>query len=273
MASTSRRTLSSILAGCVLATPIAPAATAADKLRVLIIDGQNNHDWRAMTPPMKADLERSGRFTVDVVTTPAGQGRRNRPGTPFGPTSPSTTWCSATTTASRGRRRFKRPSRTTSPRGAAWSIIHAANNSFPDWPAYNKMIGLGWRIPSFGDRLTVDDAGKVVRTPKGEGPGLGHGPQHAFKIVVRDADHPITRGMPAEWMHAKDELYHGQRGPGPGHANPRHGLFRQGQGRHRHERADDLGHSLRQGPRLTTRDGPRHGHDTTAIRCVGFTHA
>ena len=26
-------------------------------------------------------------------------------------------------------------------------------------------------------------------------------------------DHPITRGMPAEWMHAKDELYHGQRGP------------------------------------------------------------
>ena len=42
---------------------------------------------------------------------------------------------------------------------------------------------------------------------------VGHGRQHPFKIVVRKPDHPITRGMPAEWMHAKDELYHGQRGP------------------------------------------------------------
>jgi type 1 glutamine amidotransferase len=31
--------------------------------------------------------------------------------------------------------------------------------------------------------------------------------------VVRDAKHPITQGMPSEWMHAIDELYHGQRGP------------------------------------------------------------
>jgi len=27
------------------------------------------------------------------------------------------------------------------------------------------------------------------------------------------ADHPILRGLPAKWMHAKDELYHGLRGP------------------------------------------------------------
>ena len=25
--------------------------------------------------------------------------------------------------------------------------------------------------------------------------------------------HPVMKGIPAEWMHAKDELYHGQRGP------------------------------------------------------------
>ena len=46
------------------------ALGAEEKVRVLIVDGQNNHNWRIMTPPMKADLERSGRFTVDVVTTP-----------------------------------------------------------------------------------------------------------------------------------------------------------------------------------------------------------
>ena len=31
--------------------------------------------------------------------------------------------------------------------------------------------------------------------------------------MVRDADHPITRGMPARWLHAKDELYDRLRGP------------------------------------------------------------
>src|SRR6188508_2523600 len=51
---------------CVAATPV----SAAEKVRVLIIDGQNNHTWQKMTPPMKADLERSGRFDVTVATTP-----------------------------------------------------------------------------------------------------------------------------------------------------------------------------------------------------------
>ena len=59
----------SIVAGWWLALAQPCRAFAAEKVRVLIIDGQNNHNWRAMTPPMKAELERSGRFTVDVVTT------------------------------------------------------------------------------------------------------------------------------------------------------------------------------------------------------------
>src|SRR5262245_47669115 len=44
-------------------------------LRALIIDGQNNHDWKTTTPLLKKALESSGRFkTVDVATAPpAGQ--------------------------------------------------------------------------------------------------------------------------------------------------------------------------------------------------------
>ncbi len=45
--------------------------------------------------------------------------------------------------------------------------VHAANNAFADWPEFNKMIGLGWRDNKFGDRVTIDDHGKVVRTPEG----------------------------------------------------------------------------------------------------------
>lgn len=48
------------------------AAEKGAKIRVLIIDGQNNHDWRKMTPWHKAQLEASGLFTVEVSTTPSG---------------------------------------------------------------------------------------------------------------------------------------------------------------------------------------------------------
>ena len=40
----------------------------------------------------------------------------------------------------------------------------------------------------------------------------GHGAQHEFLVETR-ADHPILRDLPEKWLHAKDELYHGLRGP------------------------------------------------------------
>jgi type 1 glutamine amidotransferase len=36
-----------------------------------------------------------------------------------------------------------------------------------------------------------------------------------FLVTVRDASHPILRGLPATWMHQGDELYSRLRGPGP----------------------------------------------------------
>ncbi len=46
-----------------------------------------------------------------------------------------------------------------------------------------------------------------------KGPGGHHGAQHPFTVIVRDAEHPITKGMPAQWLHANDELYDFLRGP------------------------------------------------------------
>src|SRR5947207_11776787 len=45
-------------------------AVPGKKIRVLIIDGQNNHQWQLTTPLMKKVLEDTGRFTVDVATSP-----------------------------------------------------------------------------------------------------------------------------------------------------------------------------------------------------------
>ncbi|MEK7996096.1 MAG: DUF1080 domain-containing protein, partial [Planctomycetota bacterium] len=40
-------------------------------LKALIVDGQNNHDWKSTTPVLKSLLEKTGLFAVDVATSPA----------------------------------------------------------------------------------------------------------------------------------------------------------------------------------------------------------
>ena len=41
----------------------------AKKQNALIIDGQNNHNWKGTTPVLREYLEGSGLFSVDVATT------------------------------------------------------------------------------------------------------------------------------------------------------------------------------------------------------------
>ena len=99
--------------------------------------------------------------------------------------------------------------------GGGFVVVHAANNSFPNWPAYNEMIGLsGWggRNEKSGPYVYTNAKGDVIRdTSKGR--GGNHGAQWEFPVIVRDKDHPITKGMPTQWLHTKDELYDQLRGP------------------------------------------------------------
>jgi hypothetical protein len=99
--------------------------------------------------------------------------------------------------------------------GGGFVVVHAADNSFSNWLEYNKMIGLGgWggRTEKSGPYVYYDNAGNLVRDIM-VGRGGGHGPKHEFMIQLRDKDHPITKGMPEYWLHAKDELYDSLRGP------------------------------------------------------------
>ncbi len=185
-------------------------ASAAGPIRVLIVDGQNNHDWKSTTPVMKKILEDSGVFAVDVATSPAqgadmngfspdfaryGAVLMNYNGDP---------WPRATRDA------FEKYVRG----GGGLVIMHAADNSFPEWKEFNLMIGLGgWgeRNEKSGPYIRFRD-GKFVRdmTP---GRGGSHGRQHEFTVVTRNPKHPIMKGLPLEWTHAKDELYDRLRGP------------------------------------------------------------
>lgn len=207
----SRRAALCGLAALLLASQTTPAA-GEDKIRLLIIDGQNNHNWRAMTPRMKTSLEATGRFTVDVATTPDNKASKDA----WDSFQPDFSKYDAVVSNYNGQawpERVQKALEEYVAKGGGLVVVHAANNAFEGWPEWNKMIGLGWRDNKFGARVTVDDDGEVVRTKAGEGPGAGHGPQHAYKVVVRDKDHPVMKGLPETWMHARDELYHGQRGP------------------------------------------------------------
>jgi type 1 glutamine amidotransferase len=242
---------------------------AEEKLRLLMVDGQNNHQWQLMTPLMKRELEATGRFAVDVVTTP-----------PQG--APAAAWNAFRPDFGKYRVVLSNYNGQLWPeetrvalvkwvgKGGGLVIIHAANNAFPEWPEWNRMIGLGWRDAKFGPRLTIGARGVPVETKAGEGPGAGHGPLHEFAIDLRDDEHPVMRGMPLRWLHGSDELYHGQRGP----VDQMHVLAsaysatdRGGTGAHE---PMIWWIPFGEGRVFTTVMGHVGGNDTRSIRCRGF---
>lgn len=255
----------------VLATEATTAACgfAADKLRVLIIDGQNNHNWQAMTPPMKTTLEKSSRFTVEVATTPDNKA----PAVAWNSFRPDFSKFDVVLSNYNGQpwpAEVQQALEKFVGNGGGLVIIHAANNAFPDWPAWNQMIGLGWRASNYGDRLSLNEKAELVRTSKGEGPGAGHGPQHEYPVVIRDREHPVTKGMPVEWMHTKDELYHGQRGPAASMhilATAYSSKDQKGTGEHE---PMIWWIPFGKGRVFTTVLGHVGGGENVAIRCVGF---
>jgi hypothetical protein len=220
-----------------------PTASRAEdspaKIKVLIIDGQNNHNWQQTTPVMKKILEDSGRFTVDVATSPQRAPVKPKAvdATPDEEKAYKERVAKAQVDYKIAMEKF-RPKLAdyqvvvSNYNGDSWGdglnadldsllkagkvgyvVVHAANNAFPGWKEYNQMIGMGWRDAKFGKRFKVDDNGKEVIVDAGQDQGSGHRYTGPFTITIRDGEHPITKGMPKEWLHVRDELYDNMRGP------------------------------------------------------------
>jgi uncharacterized protein len=189
----------------------AASLSGAPPVKVLIVDGQNNHNWQATTPVLKKLLEETGLFQADVLTSPP----HGADMTAFKPEFSKYQLVVSNYNGDPWTPEVKAAFEKFVQDGGGFVSYHAADNSFPEWSAYNEMIGIGgWanRDEHAGPFWYFRD-GKMVSddTP---GKAGNHGARKPFQITDRDLKHPITKGLPTVWMHDADELYSKLRGPG-----------------------------------------------------------
>ena len=247
----------------------ATAPAEAAPLKALLVTGQSAkwHPWRVSSPVLKQYLEDTGLFAVDVATTPAKGGDMET----FNPNFPDYDvvvidyegdyWSESTQEA------FVEYIKS----GGGVVFYHAANNAFGKWKEFNEIAGLGgWggRDEKSGPMVRFRDGKFVLDTSPGE--AGEHGPQHAYQVVNRVRNHPITKGLPTKWMHAQDELYAKLRGPATNltilstaYADPEKG----GTGEHE-PLLFTVGYG--KGRAFNTALGHANELPLTAIECVGF---
>lgn len=207
------------------------------KLKALIIDGENNHGiWPKSTLMIKSYLEATGLFKVDIarkyytwkgenyldkfpLNPPIATISVNEP--KFDPNFNPKFENYDVVISNLGWKASELPKATKvnfekfMANGGGLVVIHAADNSWPLWDAFNEMIGLGgWggRNETSGPYVFYNDKGEIVRDSTKGNCGQ-HGKQTEFIVKTRAPQHPIMKGLPMEWLHAKDELYEKLRGP------------------------------------------------------------
>jgi type 1 glutamine amidotransferase len=168
-------------ASCLTCFLLAGIATAEMKPRVLILSGANNHDWKQTTPAIRAVLEESGRFEVDVEEDVIAMkpeafapyavvlGNFNT----FGEDAPATKEWPAET-----RRGFLDHMA----KGKGLVIVHAGSSVFYDWAEFQQLACGTWKD------------------------GTSHGDIHVSRVTFTGGESPVTRGLEPFWI--RDEFWH-----------------------------------------------------------------
>ena len=189
---------------------------AAPPIRVLILDGESAgpyHKWKVVTAALKKELDETGLFQIDVATAPPA-------GTDFSNFQPhfdayQVVVLNYDAPDERWSANLKDSFERYVANGGGLVVVHAADNAFPGWPAYNEMIGIGgWRgRDEKSGPFWYFKNGSLVRDDS-QGQAGGHGSRLPYHITLQNSRHPITAGLPQTFMHQGDELYGRLRGPG-----------------------------------------------------------
>jgi len=150
------------------------------KIQTLIITGQNGHDWRTVSPLLKKALEDTGRFEVRVTEEFRGAG-------------PETLAPYDLVVLNYYDKRQKELWWGDRAQNALLDWLKAGKGlvdyhfsiaAFDGWTEFEKLSGANWR-PNQGH----------------------HSAAHDFTVKITDGAHPITKGLKAEFVQPKDELY------------------------------------------------------------------
>ena len=153
---------------------------APAKISVLIVTGQNGHNWRGTTPLLRKALEDTGKFEVRVTEEFRGAG----------PEALAPYDLVVLNYFERGRPELRWGARTDSAlldyvrSGKGLLVYHFSTAAFDGWTEYEKISAGNWR-PNNGH----------------------HSALHSFVVDVKDQEHPVTKGLKLKFPQPNDELY------------------------------------------------------------------
>jgi type 1 glutamine amidotransferase len=150
-----------------------PPGDADSPIRVLILTGRNNHNWKETTPALRSVLVDSGKFSVDTTVPPAGLTKENLQNYDVilsdwnswgrGSKENEAEWTGSVREAYLD---FVR-------QGKGHVTVHAGGSSFYEgWPEYRQVALVFWNLGA-----------------------TGHGRQHEFPVRIDQPQHPATAGV------------------------------------------------------------------------------
>jgi hypothetical protein len=181
---------------------------ASGASKALLIDGP---EWVAQTPAIKAILEADGLFQVDLISIPTNGAVTFQPSFEkyklivlnFG----GEGWPVNTLAALD---KYLQ-------NGGGLVALPAADSALPVWPEYNSILGLSAganRTQPAGPFWFYKDGNMAFDSTTPGPAGKPMQPDQPFQVTIRNTEHPITKGLPLIWMHARDRLMGNLRGPG-----------------------------------------------------------
>ena len=164
-----------LLAGCLFGcqTPNEPD----QKIRLLILSGSNNHDWKQTTPVLRATLEEQGYFSVDLTNSPDTLN--------FDYLSQYdvilSNWNSWPENDLRWPKGMEDGLIRYVKEGGGLVFFHASTSAFYQWPEFQNITTARWEDNTH------------------------HGKNSPVRVSIDNRDHPITKGLSD--FHIFDELW------------------------------------------------------------------